>query len=281
MRVGTIQNLIISRRTDFGLYLKESSDSNSKEEVLLPKNQVPEDVNIGDNLSVFLYRDSKDRLIATLKSPRLTLGCVARCKVIEVSKIGAFLDWGLEKDLLLPYREMTGEIKAGMEIPVALYADKSDRLCATMKLYKYLNTATGIKKGDNVSGTVYEISDNFGAFVAIEDKYQGLIPKRELTNGIHVGDVINARVSAVKADGKIDLSLKELTHIQMDIDADKLIKLMKSNGGKLDFNDKADPKVIKEATDMSKNEFKRAVGRLLKNGYIEIKSDSIILKPEH
>ena len=169
MRVGTIQNLIISRRTDFGLYLKESSDSNSKEEVLLPKNQVPEDVNIGDNLSVFLYRDSKDRLIATLKSPRLTLGCVARCKVIEVSKIGAFLDWGLEKDLLLPYREMTGEIKAGMEIPVALYADKSDRLCATMKLYKYLDTATGIKKGDNVSGTVYEISDNFGAFVAIEE----------------------------------------------------------------------------------------------------------------
>ncbi|MCR4754166.1 MAG: S1 RNA-binding domain-containing protein [Lachnospiraceae bacterium] len=278
MRVGTIQNLIISRRTDFGLYLKESSDS--EQEVLLPKNQVPDGANIGDELRVFLYRDSKDRLIATLKTPRLTIGTIARCKVIEVGKIGAFLDWGLEKDLLLPYREMTGELQAGMEIPVALYADKSDRLCATMKLYKYLDTASDIKKGDNVSGTVYEISDNFGVFVAVEDKYQGLIPKREMPNGIHVGDQINARVSAVKSDGKIDLSLKELTHIQMDIDADKLIKLMKSNGGSLDFNDKTSPEVIKKATDMSKNEFKRAVGRLLKNGLIEIKSDSIVLKSE-
>lgn len=278
MRVGTKQNLIISRRTDFGLYLKEASDS--EEEVLLPKNQVPDGANIGDELNVFLYRDSKDRLIATLKSPNLTLGTIAKCKVIEVGKIGAFLDWGLEKDLLLPYREMTGELKAGMEIPVALYADKSDRLCATMKLYKYLDTADNIHKGDNVYGTVYEISDNFGAFVAIENKYQGLIPKREMTNGIHVGDVINARVSAVKPDGKIDLSLKELTHIQMDIDADKLIRLMKANGGALDFNDKASPEIIKKATDMSKNEFKRAVGRLLKNGCIEIKSDSIVLISE-
>lgn len=208
----------------------------------------------------------------------MTLGEIGRCKVLEVSRIGAFLDWGLEKDLLLPFREMTTELKVGMEIPVALYEDKSSRLCATMKLYKYLGPATGIRKGDQVSGTVYEISDNFGAFVAIDDKYQGLIPKREMTSGLHVGDRVTARVTGVKPDGKADLSLKELSHIQMDIDADRLVKLMEGSGGRLPFTDKASPELIREKTDMSKNEFKRAVGRLLKLGHIEILSDSIVLK---
>ena len=276
MEIGKIQKLTITRRVEFGLYLAEPGDT--KNEVLLPKNQVPEGIKEGDELTVFLYKDSKDRLIATLKTPRMTLGEIGRCKVVEVSKIGAFLDWGLEKDLLLPYREMTGELKAGSVIPVALYVDKSGRLCATMKLYKYLDTAKDIRKGDNVTGTVYEISENFGVFVAIDDKYQGLIPKREPVGDIHVGDSVRARVSAVKSDGKIDLSLKELTHIQMDIDADKLMKLMTDKGGSLPFNDKASPELIKAETAMSKNEFKRAVGRLLKQGKIEIRNNSIVIR---
>ncbi len=276
MEIGKIQKLTISRFVEFGLYLSDPGDG--KHEVLLPKKQIPEGVKEGDELTVFLYKDSKDRLIATLKTPHLTLGQIGRCRVVEVGKIGAFLDWGLEKDLLLPYREMTGQLKAGMEIPVALYVDKSGRLCATMKLYKYLDTAEDIHKGDNVTGTVYEISDNFGIFVAIDDKYQGLIPKREPTGDIHVGDTIRARVSSVKSDGKIDLSLKELSHIQMDIDADKLMRLMQEKGGSLPFNDKASPELIKAETLMSKNEFKRAVGRLLKQGKIEIRNNSIVIR---
>lgn len=276
MDIGKKQKLKVSRRVDFGLYLTDTEGC----EVLLPKNQIKDDISVGDTLSVFIYRDSHDRLIATLKEPRMTLNGIGRCKVLEVGHIGAFLDWGLEKDLLLPFKEMTSKLTKGMDIPVALYADKSNRLCATMKLYRYLDIASGIAKGDNVTGTVYEISDNFGAFVAIEDRYQGLIPKREMLNSIHVGDVVRARVSAVKSDGKIDLSLREPGYIQMDIDADRLIKLMKEAGGRLDFNDKASPERIRQATDMSKNEFKRAVGRLLKLRLIEIESDSIVLIKE-
>ncbi len=276
MDIGKKQQLKVTRRVDFGLYLTDT-DGN---EVLLPKNQIHEDVSVDDTLSVFVYRDSHDRPIATLKEPRMTLGKIGRCKVVEVGRIGAFLDWGLEKDLLLPFKEMTTSLTQGMEIPVALYVDKSNRLCATMKLYRYLDTASGIAKGDNVTGTVYEISDDFGAFVAIDDKYQGLIPRREMVSTLHVLDVVKARVTAVKSDGKIDLSLKEPAHIQMDIDADRLIKLMRASGGRLDFNDKASPEVIGKATDMSKNEFKRAVGRLLKLRLIEIRKDSIILIKE-
>lgn len=275
MKIGEMQQLTIVRKTDFGLYLAESSDS--EEQVLLPGNQIPEGASIGDELTVFIYRDSKDRPIATLKTPRMTLGKIGRCRVAEVGRIGAFLEWGLEKDLLLPFREMTGEIKAGMEIPVALYLDKSERLCATMKIYKHLSVASGLKKGDTVSGTVYEISDNFGAFTAIDDKYQGLIPKREMVGSIRVGDVISARVVAIKDDGKVDLSVREPGYIQMDIDADRLIKLMNNTGRALDFTDKASPDVIRNATGMSKNEFKRAIGRLLKLGLVEIKNDSIVL----
>ncbi len=282
MNIGTIQKLTVSRKTEHGLYLKESRDA--KEEVLLPGNQIPEGTGIGDVLTVFLYKDSKDRLISTLKTPRMTIGKIGRCKVLELGKIGAFLDWGLEKDLLLPFREMTGQLSPGMDIPVALYVDKSDRLCATMKLYKYLEplgSDAGISKGDHVTGTVYEISEQFGTFVAIDDKYQGLIPKREPAGNLKVGDVVKARISAIKPDGKADLSLKELTHIQMDIDSDKLVKLMEANGGRLDFTDKATPEVIMQKTDMSKNEFKRAVGRLLKQGMVEIRKNSIVLKKDN
>ncbi len=274
MDIGKKQTLTVIKRADFGLYLAPASDESDC--VLLPTNQVREGTDIGDTLEVFVYRDSKDRPIATLKEPAMTLGEIGCCTVKEVGGIGAFLDWGLEKDLFLPYREMTYPINAGISIPVALYLDKSNRLCATMKLYKYLKGATHIKKGSMVSGTIYEISDNFGAFVAIDNIYQGLIPKKEMTSSLHAGDLITARVTGVKADGKIDLSVKEPSHIQMDIDADRIMKMLEKSGGRLPFDDRSDPALIKEKTDMSKNEFKRAIGRLLKNEKIEIKNGSII-----
>lgn len=275
MNIGKTQTLTVIKRADFGLYL--ANDKENADMILLPNNQVPEGTDIGDTLTVFVYRDSRDRPIATLKTPAMTLGEVGICTVKEIGNIGAFLDWGLEKDLFLPFREMTYELTIGMQIPVALYLDKSNRLCATMKLYKYLQYATDVKKGDTVSGIVYEISDNFGAFVAIDDLYQGLIPKREMNSSIHAGDRITARVTAVKPDGKVDLSVREPAHIQMDIDADRLANMLKACGGSFPFDDKADPSVIRAKTDMSKNEFKRAVGRLLKNNMIELRNGKIIL----
>ena len=246
--------------------------------MLLPAKQVPANAKIGDEIEVFLYKDSKDRLIATTNTPLLTLHETAVLTVKEVGKIGAFLDWGLEKDLLLPFAEQTVRVKAGDKVLVALYTDKSDRLAATMKVYKYLKQDSSYKKEDHVDGLVYELSDNFGAFVAVDNKYSGLVAKKELTVNLKVGDRVKARVISVKEDGKLDLSLREKAPIQISLDADTLVKMMKANGGKLDFSDNAAPELIKEETGMSKNQFKRAVGNLLKSGKIEILENSIKLK---
>ena len=276
MELGKKQKLVYKRKEEFGIYLTENG--NEEERVLLPAKQVPANAKIGDEIEVFLYKDSKDRLIATTNTPLLTLHETAVLTVKEEGKIGAFLDWGLEKDLLLPFVEQTVRVKAGDKVLVALYTDKSDRLAATMKVYKYLKQDSSYKKEDHVDGLVYELSDNFGAFVAVDNKYSGLVAKKELTVNLKVGDRVKARVISVKEDGKLDLSLREKAPIQISLDADTLVKMMKANGGKLDFSDNAAPELIKEETGMSKNQFKRAVGNLLKSGKIEILENSIKLK---
>ena len=273
IRLGEVQTLHIIKKVEFGVYLSDGSGEEQK--VLLPQKQVPDRAQTGDEIEVFVYRDSKDRLIATTRAPRLTLHSVARVQVAQVGKVGAFLDWGLEKDLLLPYKEQTRRVSEGEECLVALYIDKSDRLCATMNVYPYLSVDSPYKAEDRVSGTVYEISNNFGAFVAVDDKYSGLIPKKELYGNVRVGDVIQARVTAVKEDGKLNLSIREKAYLQIDADARKVMDIIYSFDGVLPFTDKASPEVIKRETQMSKNEFKRAVGRLLKEGKIQITERAI------
>ncbi len=273
IRLGEIQTLHIVKIVEFGVYLSDGGDERDK--VLLPRKQVPEQAGIGDEVEVFVYRDSKDRLIATVRMPKLTLHSVGRVRVAQVGKIGAFLDWGLEKDLLLPYKEQTKKLSEGEECLAALYIDKSDRLCATMNVYPYLSMDSPYKKDDRVSGMVYEISDNFGAFVAVDDKYSGLIPKKELYGTVRVGDMINARVTEVKGDGKLDLSIREKAYLQIEKDAERVMEAIKSFDGALPFTDKASPEVIKREMQMSKNEFKRAVGHLLKTGKIEITERAI------
>ncbi len=273
IRLGEIQTLQILKMVEFGAYLGDGM--NQEERVLLPKRQVPEDAQTGDEVEVFIYRDSRDRLIATTKMPKLTLHGIGRVQVAQVGKIGAFLDWGLEKELLLPYREQTRRVSAGEECLVALYIDKSDRLCATMNVYPYLDTDSPYHKDDKVTGTVYEISRNFGAFVAVDDKYSGLVPARELYGDVKISDVITARVTGVKEDGKLDLSVREKAYLQMGQDAEKILSIIDSFDGAMPFNDKASPEVIRRETGMSKNEFKRAVGRLLKEGKITITEKAI------
>lgn len=273
IQLGEIQILQIAKRVDFGVYL--SDGVNQEERVLLPGKQAPEGAACGDRIEVFVYRDSKDRLIATTNRPKITLHGVARLRVAQVGKIGAFLDWGLEKDLLLPFKEQTRRVSAGEECLVALYIDKSDRLCATMNVYPYLNNNSSYKKDDRVSGTVYQISQNFGAFVAVDDQYSGLIPKREFYGTVNIGDTVNARVTAVKEDGKLDLSIREKAYLQIADDAEKVLQVIDSFDGVLPFNDKASPEVIRREMQMSKNEFKRAVGNLLKAGKITITEKAI------
>ncbi|WP_081860965.1 CvfB family protein [Butyrivibrio sp. AE2032] len=276
LKLGEKQTLKVVKKVDFGVYLSE--DTGAEEKVLLPIKQVPEGTDIGKEIEVFIYRDSDDRLIATTREPKIMLGDVRLLKVKDVARIGAFMDWGLEKDVLLPFKEQTRKVKSGEEVLCAMYIDKSSRLCVTMNVYEYLKNDSPYKKDDRVIGTVYEISDNFGAFVAVDDIYSGLIPKKELYGNVRIGDSVSARVSSVKEDGRLNLSLREKAYLQMDTDAEKILSMIKENGGKLPFTDKASPELLREKTGMSKNEFKRAVGRLLKEGKIEIKSDSIVEK---
>lgn len=276
IQLGERQKLVVVKTVDFGVYVAPAAEE-AEEKVLLPKKQVPEGTKIGDELEVFIYRDSNDRLIATTNEAKLSLGEVALLKVSQVAAIGAFLDWGLEKDLFLPFREQTKQLKEGDECLVALYIDKSDRLCATMKVYTYLSTESGYKKDDRIEGHVYEISKNFGAFVAVDDKYSGLIPMKEIYGNIQVGDLISARVTGVKEDGKLDLSIREKSYLQIGKDVIKILDILEKYNGMLPFNDKASPETIRREMQMSKNEFKRAVGHLLKEGKITITEKNIRL----
>ena len=272
MKLGEKQVLMMEKEEDFGVYLGTES-----EHVLLPKKQVPRGLEPGDPVEVFLYKDSRDRLIATTNEPKLTLGGLAILEVIDTGKNGAFLDWGLEKDLFLPFREQTTPVKKGDSILVSLYIDKSARLCATMKVYEKLSCDSPYQKDDMVEGIVYELSDRFGVFVAVDGKYSALIPKREVYHTYRVGETIRARVAAVKDNGKLDLSVREKAFIQMDVDAAKLVEYMEKNGGRIPFTDKASPETIRGEFEMSKNEFKRAVGRLLKEKKIEIREKDIVI----
>ncbi|MBQ9135536.1 MAG: S1 RNA-binding domain-containing protein [Lachnospiraceae bacterium] len=273
IRLGEKQTLKVVKKVEFGVYLADTADA--EERVLLPVKQVPEGTVVGSEVEVFIYKDSKDRIIATTKAPLLKMGEVTRLRVAELSKFGAFLDWGLEKDLFLPFKQQTYRVKQGDTPLVSLYIDKSSRLCATMNVYPYLSAESPYAKDDKVTGCIYETSPEFGAFVAVDDKYSGLIPKKELYGEVRIGDTVTCRVTGIKADGRLDLSIREKAYLQIETDAKKVLEVIDSFDGVLPFNDKASPEVIRREMQMSKNEFKRAVGHLLKKGMIEIKEKAI------
>lgn len=277
MKLGEFQKLKIKRQLDQGLYLSDGDT-----QVLLPNNEVTPDMKIDDEISVFIYKDSEDRLVATTTTPLLTLGEVALLKVKDVTSIGAFLDWGLSKDLLLPFKEQTTTVNNGDEILIALYIDKTNRLCGTMKVYDYLSTNSPYQKDNLVTGTVYEVIDNFGAFVAVDNKYSGLIPKKEIFAPIKVGANIKARVTRVQDDGKLDLSLRKKVHQQIEIDGDMIFeKLEQSSSGFLPYHDKSSSEEIKKVFSISKNAFKRAIGNLQKQGKITILRNGIELNKKN
>lgn len=280
IELGKKQTLTVAKTVDFGIYLAENKNADAENRVLLPKKQVPEGTKEGDTLEVFIYKDSQDRLIATTREPKLQVGQTALLKVQQVTKIGAFLDWGLEKDLLLPYHEQTLRVREGEECLVALYVDKSSRLCATMKVYHYLSTRTPYVAGDTVKGRVYEISERFGVFVAVDDKYSALIPAREAAGKYRPGQILELRVTEVKEDGKMNVSDRQKAYLQLNEDAEMVMGVINEFAGVLPFDDKASPEVIKREFGLSKNAFKRAVGHLLKEGKIEIREHRIYAKNE-
>lgn len=309
LEIGKMQTLEVVKEKEFGVYLSEpgkgKTETAAREEagkrparlpegkgrrtvktdgtdtgadgvrVLLPKKQVPEGTKIGDTLEVFLYRDSEDRLISTTSVPKITLGNTAVLEVKEVGKIGAFLDMGLEKDLLLPFKEQTRPVRKGERCLAALYLDKSRRLAATMKVYPYLKSDSPYHTGDEVEGVIFEVNPDHGAFAAVDGRYYGMIPKKELFSGFKVGQEIRGRVTRVREDGKLDLSVRDKAHNQIFEDAALVMKVIGEFDGCLPFTDKASPQVIEKEFKLSKNAFKRAVGHLLKEGKIEITEKNI------
>lgn len=276
LEIGTWNDLKVIRSKEHGIYLGEE-DSKTAETVLLPRKQVPDGVKAGASMRVFLYRDSEDRMIATTTEPLITMGEIKKLRVKHVTSIGAFMDWGLEKDILLPFKEQTAKLTEGKEYLVRMYADKSGRLCVSMKLYGHLKPVAGYEKGQDFTGTVYEYKKGMGAFVAIDDQYTGLIHESELYSKVVVGDVVSGRIVQVREDGKADLSLRAAAYKQMNEDSEMVYAIIKSYKDGLPFTDKADAEIIKKEFGLSKNAFKRAVGHLLKEGKVQITETGIVL----
>ncbi len=274
MNIGAWNTLKVIRSKEHGIYLGDE-DSKTADTVLLPRKQVPEGVKAGAMLDVFIYRDSQDRLIATTNEPYITMGEIKRLTVKSVTSIGAFMDWGLEKDILLPFKEQTAKVAEGKQYLVRMYADKSGRLCVSMKLYGYLEPISGYEEGQSFTGIVYEYKKGLGAFVAIDDKYSGLIHESELYGRVMVGDEVSGRIVKIREDGKVDLAIRALAYKQLNEDSEMVYDIIKSYHGVLPFTDKADKDIIKREFGLSKNAFKRAIGHLLKEGKVVIKEKTI------
>ncbi|MGB3366837.1 MAG: S1-like domain-containing RNA-binding protein [Acidaminobacteraceae bacterium] len=249
-----------------------------QKDILLPNKNVSREYQIGDTEKLFIFRDSEDRLVGTTKRPKITMYKLATLEVNQVNQIGAFLDWGLEKDLFLPFREQTIEVQTGEKYMVMLYIDKSDRLCATTKIYKHLKTDAPYVVDDAITGTVYQKNDDMGVFVAIDSKYHGLIPLREAFGDLEIGSKINGFVLAIREDGKIDITVRGRAYMNLDNDSKLILGKINDNEGILMMNDKTDPEEIKRVFGFSKRAFKRAVGGLLKAGTIEFIDGGMKLK---
>lgn len=276
IELGKVQKLRVIRITEIGVYLN-AQDTKDHPDILLPKSQVPAGTQIGDEIEVFVYNDSEDRMIATVKTPKVTLNNLAVLSVVEITRIGAFLDWGLEKDLFLPFKQQVGEVIKGNSYLVGVYVDKSNRLCATMKVYDLLSCESPYQENNQVKGIIYRITDDYGFFVAVENKYHGLIPHKEIYGHYKIGDTVEVRIKKIRPDGKLELSLRKQAFYQMEDDAQKIISELKSKGGVLPLNDKSTPDSIKSCLNMSKAAFKRAIGRLLKEGAIKLTEEGIEL----
>ena len=276
IKLGEVQNLEVKRFASIGAYLgiKEGSD----EEVLLPKSQLSDDTKIGDEIEVMVYLDSRDRIIASTKKSKLQVGELGFLELISQTKIGAFLDWGLEKDLFLPFAETLGKLVIGKKYFVGIYLDKSNRICATMKIQDFLKTDPPFRENDIVEGIIYSINRDIGAFVAVDRKYNGLIPKEELLGVHEVGEELEVRVTNVKEDGKLDLSLRDRGYIQVVSDSNLILQKLKENNGFLQLNDKSSPEDIMRELNMSKGAFKRAVGGLYKEELIIFQGNGIKFK---
>ncbi len=279
IQIGKTHTLQVIRKTGIGVYLN-LQDAKAPDDILLPKNQVPREIEVGDAIEVFVYKNAEDVTIATVRKPMLTLDepGPGLLEVVDMTEFGAFLNWGLEKDLLLPLSEQIGTVKQGDSCLVGLYLDEvTQRLCASMYIYDLLSTESPYNQNDSANGTVYTINDEIGVFVAVDNKYHGLILNKELYGKYSIGDNVEVRIKKVRDDGKLELSTRKPAYVAIESDSQKIMERLKLCEGNLLLNDKSSPAQIKAELNLSKGAFKRAVGRLLREGAIKITEDGITL----
>jgi predicted RNA-binding protein (virulence factor B family) len=274
LQLGDYNELTAKRSTDNGWYLIDEEDN----EVLLPNRYVPEGFKEEDALNVFLYKDSEDRIVATTDKPKVVVNEFACLQVKQVNKFGAFLDWGLEKDLMVPYSEQKNKMQEGESYVIRLVHDiKSDRLFASSKLNKFLvKDHITVETGEEVEVIIIEETE-LGFTAIIEDAHLGLLYHNETFKTLEVGDRLNVYVKKIREDGKIDLSLEKEGYIKVEPSAQKILEKLQENDGFLALHDKSHPVLIAETLEMSKKTFKKAIGTLYKQRLISLKENGIQL----
>jgi hypothetical protein len=276
LKIGDFNTLEVVRFVDFGAYL-ESDEG----DILLPKSKIPHGTEIGEMLDVFIYKDSENRLIATTDTPKIIINQCAFLEVMDVNKYGAFLDWGIENQLLVPFREQTTTMNVGSKYMVYLYLDKvSDRLVATMRVEKHLSKDPGdLAEKEKVNLYIYQKTP-IGYKAVINQKNIGLLYAGDLLQKIHIGDQRQGYIKTIREDHKIDLSLQPIGFERLKTIPEMILNELQNNKGVLSLNDKSSPEKIKERLGISKSDFKKAVGMLFKQKKIEIREDGITLNNE-
>lgn len=277
LALGKINRLTVKKQVKFGFYL----DALSWGEILLPNNVAPEGLQIGQELDVFLYLDSEDQLIATTESPKIKVGEVAMLNVVAVTKVGAFVNWGLKKDLLVPFSEQHIPLKEGQKYLMYCYVDNSNRIVASTKLDRHLHKSIPVfNSGDKVSIVIAEQTD-IGYKAVVNNRYWGVLYKGEVFKPLRRGDMLTAFITKVRDDGKIDLRLNTSTHKQAQELTTTIVKKLEQNGGKLALTDKSSPELIYDSFGVSKKAFKQAIGALYKDKKIVISEHGIMLVPHN
>jgi hypothetical protein len=273
--IGKRNTLTVVRDSSPGLYL----DGDEHGEILLPNRYVPRGIKPGDQIEVFVYRDSEDRLVATTETPRATVGEIATLKVISINRqVGAFLDWGLAKDLLLPFREQTGVVRVGQEVVVRIYIDqKTQRIAASMKLDRdSAIEPPNYRPGQSVEFLITE-KTALGYKALVEGKHSGLLYHDGLSIPVAVGNQLKGFVRALRPDGKIDLVLEQPGYRRVAPLALRIVQSLERNGGRLGVDDDSSPEAIRQAFGASKKAFKQALGTLYKARRIRFSKPGIEL----
>lgn len=274
IKMGDYNDLEVIEQVDFGIYL-----GTPEEKVLLPKKHVPEGTQVSDTLRVFIYRDSSDRIIATTLTPKAKVGEFACLEVKQINNQGAFLDWGLEKDLFVPFREQKIKMTEGSSYVVWIYVDdKTGRITATTRIGSYFNLKPiDVKPGDEVDLLVYKLLD-IGASVIVNNSFQGLVYKNDIYRDLYVGDRLKGYILKVRDDDKLDVTIRKPGFNKVLDSKQQIVEKLKASDGFLFLHDKSSADEIYHVLHMSKRSFKEAIGMLYKEKVIDLMDTGIRLR---